>query len=64
MAPQRFGFRELFTSASATGTGLGRSKFGRAQLPTDRITLEGFVRLLVGDFAVPPASDNWEAAME
>jgi hypothetical protein len=35
------------------GTGLGRSKFGRAHLPTGRITLEGFVRLLVGDFAVP-----------
>jgi hypothetical protein len=46
------------------GAGLGRSEFERAHLPTGRVTVQDFVRLLIGDFAVPPARDDWEAALQ
>lgn len=46
------------------GAHLRRSEFGRAHLPTGRVTLEGFVRLLLDDFDVPPARDDWEQALE
>lgn len=46
------------------GARLGRAEFERAHLPTGRVTLEDFVRLLIDDFSVPPARDDWEAALE
>jgi hypothetical protein len=46
------------------GAGLGRSEFERAHLPTGRVTVQDFVRLLIGDFAVPPGRDDWEAALQ
>jgi len=39
---------------------LGREEFQRAHLPTGRVALENFVRLLIVDFGVPPEKDNWE----
>lgn len=32
--------------------------------PTGRVALEDFVRLLIGDFTVPPAREDWEQALE
>lgn len=46
------------------GARVGRSEFERAHLPTGRVTLEDFIRLLIYDFAVPPARDDWEQALE
>lgn len=46
------------------GARVGRSEFERAHLPTGRVTLEDFVRLLIYDFAVPPAREDWEHALE
>lgn len=46
------------------GARLGRHEFERAHLPTGRVTLEDFVRLLIDDFAVPPAREDWEQALE
>jgi hypothetical protein len=42
------------------GAGLGREELQRAHLPTGRVALENFVRLLIVDFGVPPEKDNWE----
>lgn len=46
------------------GARLGRPEFERAHLPTGRITLEDFVRLLISDFSVPPTRDDWEQVLE
>lgn len=46
------------------GARLGRPEFERAHLPTGRVTLEDFVRLLIDAFAVPPAREDWEQALE
>lgn len=43
---------------------LGRREFERAHLPIGRVTLEDFVRLLIDDFGVPAARDDWEQALE
>lgn len=42
------------------GARIGREEFQRAHLPTGRVSLEDFVRLLIVDFAVPPEKENWE----
>jgi hypothetical protein len=42
------------------GAGLGREEFHRAHLPTGRVNLEAFVRLLITDFGVPPEREDWE----
>ena len=46
------------------GARLGRSEFEKAHLPTGRVTVEDFVRLLIDDFGVPPAREDWEQALE
>ncbi len=46
------------------GALLGRTEFERAHLPTGRVTLEDFVRLLIADFGVSTARDDWEQALE
>jgi hypothetical protein len=46
------------------GAGLGREEFDRAHLPTGRVTLEAFVRLLIEDFDVPPEKENWEDELD
>ncbi len=46
------------------GALLGRPEFERAHLPTGRVTLEDFVRLLIADFGVSPARDDWKQALE
>ncbi len=46
------------------GAGLGRPEFQRAHLPTGRVALEDFVQLLIDDFGVPSAREDWEAALE
>ena len=40
--------------------GPGGEELQRAHLPTGRVALENFVRLLIVDFGVPPEKDNWE----
>lgn len=46
------------------GAGLGRPEFERAHLPTGRVTLEDFVRLLIDDFGTPPAREDWLGVLE
>jgi hypothetical protein len=55
--PNSVGFPHLHIRQ---GAGLGREEFQRAHLPTGRVALENFVRLLIVDFGVPPEKDNWE----
>ena len=45
------------------GAGLGRPEFEKAHLPTGRVTIEDFVRLLIVDFGVPPLREDWERAL-
>lgn len=45
------------------GAQVGRPEFDRAHLPTGRVMLEDFVRLLIESFGVPPARDNWEEVL-
>ena len=45
------------------GAGIGRDEFHRAHLPTGRVALEDFVRLLIVDFDVVPERDDWEEAL-
>jgi hypothetical protein len=42
------------------GAGVAREEFQRAHLPTGRVALEDFVRLLIIDFGVPPEKEDWE----
>jgi hypothetical protein len=42
------------------GAGLGREEFHRAHLPTGRVALEAFVRLLIEGFQVPPEKEDGE----
>ena len=42
------------------GAGISRPEFHRAHLPTGRVALEDFVRLLIESFGVLPERDNWE----
>jgi hypothetical protein len=63
--PQRLGFRELSASAPAIRRRPGTLEV-RESTPVDRPYHPGglrFVRLLVGGSAVPPARDDWEAAL-
>ena len=43
---------------------LGRPEFERAHLPTGRVTLEDFVRLLIVDFGIPAVKEDWEQPLE
>ncbi len=36
-----------------------REEFAKAHLPTGRVPLEDFVRMLIEDFHVPPEKENW-----
>jgi hypothetical protein len=47
-----------------SAAGLSRSEFEQAHLPTGRVIIEDFVRLLIDDFGVPAARDDWEQALE
>jgi hypothetical protein len=40
-----------------------REELHHAHLPTGRVALEDFVRLLIEAFTVPPARENWEEVL-
>ena len=46
-----------------SGAGTLRAEFDRAHLPTGRVALEDFLRLLIRDFAVRPLRSDWEAIL-
>lgn len=45
------------------GTAIQREELWGAHLPTGRVILEDFVRLLVEEFGVPPERADWEDAL-
>ena len=59
-APNSVRFPHLHIRQAA---GPGREELQRAHLPTGRVALENFVRLLIVDFGVPPEKDNWEGEL-
>jgi hypothetical protein len=46
-----------------SGAKIGRAEFADAHLPTGRVALEDFVRLLIDDFGVLPIRSDWETAL-
>jgi hypothetical protein len=46
------------------GAYVGRDEFHKAHLPTGRVALEDFVRLLIEEFHVPPVRDDWPEVLQ
>lgn len=47
-----------------SGAKVGRPELNGAHLPTGRIAIEDFLRILLNDFKIVPLREDWEEVIE